>query len=108
MKKSHQKKVIKQQKAKKRLSLKKWIQAKKAKASKPKNLSQKKTFFTFRARQAFIKLRQVFGKVSILNHFDLKHHICIETDVSRYAIDEIFNPLILNDLDRLHLMDFFS
>ena len=59
---------------------KKWICAKKAEASKAKNLGQSGTFLTANARWAFTKLRQVFVEIPILNHFDLKHHIRIEID----------------------------
>ena len=54
---------------------KKLIQIKKAEVSIANNLGQSGTFFTFGARQAFIKLRQIFVKSLILNHFDLEHHI---------------------------------
>ena len=55
---------------------KKWIQAKKAKVSRAKNLSiQLGLFLTFKAKKAFTKLRQAFVEAPILNHFDLEHHI---------------------------------
>ena len=69
---------------------KKWIQTKKAKTSRAKNLGQSGTFFITNARRTFIKLRQAFIVVSILNHFDLKRHIQIKTNDLDYAIDEIF------------------
>ena len=56
------------------------------KLSKSKNLSKsKKTvrslgFLNPRAKLAFTKLRQVFLKAPILNHFDPERHIWIETD----------------------------
>ncbi len=70
---------------------KKQIQVEKIKAFKAKNLNQSGMFFTFRARQAFTKLRQVFIKAPILNHFDPEHHIHIERDASSYAIGKIFS-----------------
>ena len=73
------------------------------KLSKSKNLSKFKkmvgsNFLTSRARLA--KLREAFIKASILHHFDLKRYIRIETDVSGYAISNIFSQLTLNDLGR--------
>lgn len=60
----------------------------KLKVFKTKNLGQLRLFFISRARQAFIKLRQVFIKVLIPNYFDLKHHIHITIDFSHYVINE--------------------
>lgn len=70
---------------------KKQTQIKKVKSSRAKNLSQPKTFFTSNTRQAFIKLRQIFVEVLILNYFDLKHYVCIEINTSSYAINKILN-----------------
>ena len=59
---------------------KKWYWIKKVKASKAKNLSiQSKLFLTSRARKEFIILRQAFVEAPIINYFDLKRHIQIET-----------------------------
>ena len=69
--------------------LKRWIQAKRAKTSRAKNLSKSRMFLIFKARKIFTKLRQAFVKALILNHFDPKHHIHIETDISGYTIDGI-------------------
>ncbi len=69
------------QKGQKTAISKKWICAKKAKASRAKNLGQSRSFLTSEARKAFNKLRQAFVKVQILNHFDPERHIRIETDV---------------------------
>ena len=55
-------------------------------------------FFIPKARLAFTKLRQAFIKVSNLHDFDPKCHIHIEIDVSRYAINGIFNQLSLDNL----------
>ena len=88
---------------------KKWIYAKKAKASHTKNLgNQSRTFLISNARKAFIKLRQTFVKASILNHFDLECHIQIETDAFGYIIGRIFSQLTLDDLGQGHPMAFFS
>ncbi len=57
-------------------------------------------FFTSGARKSFIKLRQVFVEVSILNYFDLEHHIQIETDASGYGISEILSQLILDNFSQ--------
>ena len=72
---------------------------KKAEISRSKNISsQSRLFFIPKARKDFIELRQAFIEAQILNHFDLKHHISIETDASSYAIVGIFNQLTLDDL----------
>ncbi len=44
----------------------------------------------------------------ILNHFDPKCHIQIETDVSGYSIGEILSQLTLDDSGQWHLVAFFS
>ncbi len=49
-------------------------------------------------RKAFTKLKQVFVKASILNHFDPEYHIRIETDISGYIIDRNFSQLTLDNL----------
>ncbi len=77
---------------------KKWIRAKKAEASRAKNLDQSWMILTSKARQAFTKLRQEFIEAPILNHFDLERHIQIKTDVSGYAIGGILNQLTSDDL----------
>ena len=69
------------------------------KLSKSKNLFKSKeivrlNFFIFGARLAFTKLRQVFVKAPIFQHFDTKRHIQIETDASGYAIGGVFNQPI--------------
>ena len=65
-------------------------------------------FLTPKARKAFIKLRQAFVKALILNHFNSKRHIRIETDASDYTIGGILSQLTLDDLGRCHLIAFFS
>lgn len=56
-----------------------------------KNIKAKLGFFIFRAMLKFIKSKQIFVKVPILHYFDLKYHIWIEIDISRYAIKEILS-----------------
>lgn len=63
-----------------------WIQPKKTEAFKAKNLDKLGMFLTFKTMQAFIKLRKVFVKALILNHFYLKYYIYIKTYASDYAI----------------------
>ena len=55
-------------------------------------------FFTLGVRLVFTKLRQAFIKAPIFHHFDLKHHIQVETDVSGYAIDRVLSQLTLDNL----------
>ena len=59
--------------------------------SKSKKTVRSLDFLTPKAKLAFAKLRQVFLKAPILQHFDLKRHIRIETDVSGYAIGGVLS-----------------
>ena len=77
------------------------------KLSKSKNLS-KSDFLTPGARLAFTKLRQAFVKALILHHFDLEHHIWIETNVSGYTIGGVLSQLTSDNLGQWHLLAFFS
>ena len=61
------------------------------KMSKPKKLVRSSDFFTSRARLAFTKLRQVFVKVLILNHYDPEYYIWIEIDTLGYTIGEVLS-----------------
>ncbi len=71
---------------------KKWICAKKAEASRAKNLkSQSGLFLITNARRTFTGLRQAFVEALILNYFNLKHYIRIEMDASGYAIGKILS-----------------
>ena len=89
--------------------LKKQIQAKKTEASKAKNLnSQLESFFISGARKHFIKLKQVFIEPSIPNHSDLERYIPIKMDVFGYAINKIFNQLILDNFNQWYSVVFFS
>ena len=53
-------------------------------------------FLNSRAKKAFIYLQKAFTEAPILRHFDLKRHIWIETDVSRYAIRRVFSQITSN------------
>lgn len=46
-------------------------------------------FLTFKARVAFIQLRQAFIETPTLQYFKLKCHIWIETNTFGYAIGDI-------------------
>ena len=58
----------------------------------------KPTFLTLGAKKVFNKLRQAFTKAPILQHFDPKCHIQIETDASGYAIGGVLSQLIFDHL----------
>ncbi len=91
---SEKKPVQKSCKSQKTAKSKKWIQVEKSEASRAKNLSsQLGSFFISKTKKAFTKLKQVFVEALILNHFNPKHHIQIEIDVSSYAISGIFSQL---------------
>ena len=55
-------------------------------------------FLTLDAREVFNKLRQVFIKAPILQHFDPECHIRIKTDALGYAIGKVLSQLILDHL----------
>ena len=101
-------KSCKGQKSQKTAKSKKWIWAKKAEASKAKNLGQSGLFFTANARKAFTKLRQAFVEAPILNHFDPERHIRIETDAFAYVISEILTQLNSDNSGQWHLVACFS
>ncbi len=65
-------------------------------------------FLTSRARQVFTKLKQVFIRALILNHFHLERYIRIQMDASGYAIGGIYSQLILDDLGQWYPIPFFS
>ena len=58
-----------------------------------KNSNGATSYLTPDARQAFTQLRQAFTKAPILQHFDPKCHIRIETDTSAYAIGDVLSQL---------------
>ena len=51
------------------------------------------TFLTLNIKKVFNQLRLAFIKAPIFRHFDLKSHICIETDASSYAIGRMLSQL---------------
>ena len=55
-------------------------------------------FLTFKAKEAFNRLRQAFTKAPILQHFDPECHIQIETDASGYAIGGVPSQLTPNQM----------
>lgn len=57
-------------------------------------MSFKTGFFSFKARLAFIQLKKVFTKISILYHFNLEYHIQIKTNISSYTIYKVLRQLI--------------
>ena len=65
-------------------------------------------FLILRVRLALTKLKQVFVKVLIPQHFNLEYHIRIETDVSGYTIDKVLSQLTLDDLGQWYFVIFFS
>ena len=56
----------------------------------------KSNFLTSNAKKTFNHLQLVFIKVPILQHFDLKSYIRIETDISSYTINRILSQLKLD------------
>ena len=68
------------------------------KKSPSQNLIKAISYLTPNARQAFIQLRQAFIEAPILQHFDPKYYIRIETDMSSYVISGILSQLTLDNL----------
>ena len=56
-----------------------------------KNVEAEPGFLISKAKLAFTKLRQAFVEAPISHYFNLKYHIRIETNVSRYAISKILS-----------------
>ncbi len=50
-------------------------------------------FLTFKTKETFIYLQKAFIKVLILYYFDMKRHICIKTDILRYAISKVLSQI---------------
>ena len=85
----------------------------------PKSRTKKArtSFFTPKARLAFILLRPSFIEAPILYYFDPESHIWIETNISGYAIGGILSQLFSRtkldkiatkaDLGQWHLVAFF-
>ena len=67
---------------------------------KSKNSNKATGYLTPGVKQAFIQLRQAFTEAPILQHFDPKCHIWIETDLLGYAIGEVLSQLTLDNLGR--------
>ena len=70
----------------------------KSKRTKSVHDSEKPKFLTFKAKEAFNRLRQAFTKALFFWHFDLECHIRIETDASSYAIGGVLSQLTLNQV----------
>jgi hypothetical protein len=62
--------------------------------------------FTEKARIAFVQLKDVFIKTSILLHFDSKHKIRLKIDASDFAISKILSQLI-EETNQWHFVAFF-
>ena len=58
-------------------------------------IMEKLIFLTSNTKKAFNHLKQVFIGASIYQHFNLKSHIQIKTDVSGYAINRMLSLLNL-------------
>ena len=56
------------------------------------------TFLISGTKETFNQLRQAFTKAPILQHFDLKCHIRIETDASSYVIERVLSQLTFDHL----------
>ncbi len=92
--------------------------AKSAKSKKSKSTKSKKSdlqkanfarvdsgtdFLTPKAKKAFIHLQKAFTEALIFRHFDPKHHIWIETDVSGHAIGEVFSQMTSDQYSSGHV-----
>lgn len=56
-----------------------------------KSNSFKTDFLIFKVKKAFIYLQKVLIKALILHHFDIKHYIQIQIDVSSYVIGKVLS-----------------
>ena len=72
-----------------------------------KNLNKTAGYLTPKARLAFTQLKKVFTKAAILQHFDPKSHILIETDTLSYGIDKVPSQLNLDNLGQWHLITYY-
>ena len=87
--------------------------SKKSKNNKSENLMyngaiEKPLFLTPIAKKIFNYLRQAFVKALILQHFDSKCHIQIETNSSSHAIGEVLIKLTPDQLTSKHLVDYLT
>ena len=64
------------------------------KSPRSKNSNRATGYLTADARQAFTQSRQTFPKAPILQYFDPKCHIWIETDTLGYVIGSVLSQLI--------------
>ena len=62
------------------------------------NLYGAAKYLTLDAKLAFTKLKKAFTIAPILQYFDPKYNIWIETDMSDYIIGEILRQLTLDNL----------
>ena len=69
-----------------------------------KNVSN---YLTPDTKKAFNQLRQAFTKAPILQHFDLKWYIWVETDALGHVIGGVLSQLI-NDSSQWHPVAYFS
>lgn len=77
--------------------LKNWLNPKKPAKVKVNRVSAT-DFFTSKAKLIFIQLGKTFTKKLIFCYLDLKYQIWIETNTSGYAINKLFNQIILSKL----------
>ena len=68
------------------------------KRSPSKNSNRSTDYLILKTRLAFTKLRKMFIKAPIFEHFDLECYIRIKTDASGYIIGEVLSQLTLNNL----------
>ena len=62
---------------------------------------------TANAKKAFSRLKQVFIKAPVLQHFDPEQHIRIETNASGYTIGGVLSQLASDDFGQWHLVAYF-
>ena len=72
-----------------------------------KNANGATGYLILGAKQAFTQLRQTLTKDPILQHFDPKCHIQIETDASGYPIGGILSQLTSDNLGQWYPVAFY-
>lgn len=70
---------------------KNFTKSKIAKVTVPETVIKAKLFSIPGAKRIFTKLRYIFIKILILDHFDLEYYIHIETYIIRNTKSEVFN-----------------
>ena len=70
--------------------------------------SKSPDYLNLASKKAFNYLQHTFTKALILQHFDLKWHIQIKTDVSGYAIGRVLSQLTLDDLGQWDPIAYYS